>query len=71
MTRETAKTTLPILDLRRFDAQKDEFEQEMIQWLREGKVKYREDVVEGLGNAVAVLENDRHSIATSFAPSTS
>jgi hypothetical protein len=25
----------------------------MAQWLREGRVKYREDVVEGLENAVA------------------
>ncbi len=39
-----------------FIAQKDDFERDMIQWLRAGKVKYREDVVEGLENAVAAFQ---------------
>ena len=39
-----------------FAAQKDDFEKEMVEWLRTGKVKYREDVVEGLENAVAAFK---------------
>ncbi len=39
-----------------FAAQKGDFEREIIQWLRTGKVKYREDVVEGLENAVAAFQ---------------
>ena len=39
-----------------FAAQKDDFERDMIQWLRAGKVKYREDVVDGLENAVAAFQ---------------
>jgi hypothetical protein len=39
-----------------FAAQKDDFERDMIQWLRAGQVKYREDVVEGLENAVAAFQ---------------
>jgi NADPH-dependent curcumin reductase CurA len=36
--------------------QKDDFERDMIAWLRAGKVKYREDVVEGLENAVTAFQ---------------
>ncbi len=39
-----------------FAAQKDDFERDMIQWLGAGKVKYREDVVDGLENAVAAFQ---------------
>jgi hypothetical protein len=39
-----------------FASQKDDFERDMIQWLRAGKVKYREDVVEGIENAVAAFQ---------------
>jgi NADPH-dependent curcumin reductase len=35
-----------------FASQKPEFERDMAAWLREGKVKYREDIVDGLENAV-------------------
>jgi NADPH-dependent curcumin reductase CurA len=38
-----------------FATQKDDFERDMIQWLRADKVKYREDVVDGLENAVAAF----------------
>jgi hypothetical protein len=39
-----------------FAAQKDDFQRDMIQWLRADKVKYREDVVDGLENAVAAFQ---------------
>ena len=39
-----------------FREQQPEFERQMSQWLREGKVKYREDVVDGLENAVAAFK---------------
>lgn len=39
-----------------FIAQKEDFARDMAQWLREGKVKYREDVVDGLENAVAAFQ---------------
>ena len=39
-----------------FNAQKDDFENDLTEWLRTGKVKYREDVVEGLENAVAAFQ---------------
>ena len=39
-----------------FAAQRGDFERDMTQWLRTGKVKYREDVVEGLENAVAAFQ---------------
>ena len=39
-----------------FLQQQPEFERDMAQWLREGRVKYREDVVEGLENAVAAFQ---------------
>ena len=35
-----------------FASQKAEFERDMAAWLREGKMKYREDIVDGLENAV-------------------
>jgi NADPH-dependent curcumin reductase CurA len=38
-----------------FGGQQAAFEKEMAHWLRDGKVKYREDVVEGLHNAVAAF----------------
>jgi hypothetical protein len=39
-----------------FAAQKDDFDRDMIAWLRAGQVKYREDVVEGLDNAVTAFQ---------------
>jgi len=39
-----------------FSAQEDDFEREMLQWLRAHKVKYREDVIDGLENAVAAFQ---------------
>jgi NADPH-dependent curcumin reductase CurA len=39
-----------------FASQQEDFLREMSQWLREGKVKYREDVVNGLENAVAAFK---------------
>jgi hypothetical protein len=39
-----------------FSQQQPEFERDMTQWLRETRVKYREDVVEGLENAVAAFQ---------------
>lgn len=39
-----------------FADQKTEFERGMGKWLHDGKVKYREDVVDGLGNAVAAFK---------------
>jgi hypothetical protein len=39
-----------------FAAQRGDFERDMTQWLQTGKVKYREDVVEGLENAVVAFQ---------------
>jgi NADPH-dependent curcumin reductase len=39
-----------------FAGQQDDFLRDMSGWLREGKVKYREDVVNGLENAVAAFK---------------
>jgi NADPH-dependent curcumin reductase CurA len=39
-----------------FAAQKNDFKTDMIQWLRAGNVKYREDIVDGLENAVAAFQ---------------
>jgi NADPH-dependent curcumin reductase CurA len=39
-----------------FSGQQAEFEREMAQWLRDGRVKYREDVVDGLHNTVAAFK---------------
>lgn len=39
-----------------FADQKAAFERDMGEWLRDGKVKYREDVVDGLENAVAAFK---------------
>jgi len=39
-----------------FHEQQAQFEIDMTQWLREGKVKYREDIVDGLENAVAAFK---------------
>ena len=38
-----------------FASQKAEFERDMAAWLRERKVKYREDIVDGLENAVGAF----------------
>jgi hypothetical protein len=38
-----------------FASQKTEFERDMAAWLRERKVKYREDIVDGLENAVGAF----------------
>lgn len=43
-----------------FRDQRPQFEKEMAQWLRAGKVKYREDVVEGLENAVTAFKGLFH-----------
>jgi NADPH-dependent curcumin reductase CurA len=47
----TKRLTIRGFIVRDFAAQAAEFERDMAQWLREGKIKYREDVVEGLQNA--------------------
>jgi NADPH-dependent curcumin reductase CurA len=39
-----------------FSGQQAEFAREMAQWLRDGRMKYREDVVDGLQNAVAAFK---------------
>lgn len=39
-----------------FVEQQTEFKKEMAQWVREGKVKYKEDVVEGLESAVGAFK---------------
>jgi len=39
-----------------FASQQGDFLRDMSQWVREGKVKYREDVVDGLENAVSAFE---------------
>jgi hypothetical protein len=47
----TKRLTIRGFIVRDFAAQVAEFGRDMAQWLREGKIKYREDVVEGLENA--------------------
>ena len=47
----TQRLTIRGFIVRDFASQAAEFERDMSQWVREGKVKYREDVVEGLENA--------------------
>ncbi len=39
-----------------YAAQRADFMRDMSDWIREGKVKYREDVVDGLENAVAAFQ---------------
>ena len=39
-----------------FEAQRGEFYREASAWFREGRIKYREDVVDGLENAVAAFQ---------------
>jgi NADPH-dependent curcumin reductase CurA len=39
-----------------FNSQQDEFMRDMTTWVREGKIKYREDIVEGLENAVKAFQ---------------
>jgi NADPH-dependent curcumin reductase CurA len=39
-----------------FAAQRDEFMRDMAPWLRDGKIKYREDVVDGLEQAVSAFK---------------
>jgi NADPH-dependent curcumin reductase CurA len=39
-----------------FNSQRNDFLRDMGAWIREGKIKYREDVVEGLENAVAAFQ---------------
>jgi len=43
-----------------FSDQRPQFEKNMAQWLRKGKVKYREDVVDGLNNAVKAFKGLFH-----------
>lgn len=43
-----------------FRDERPQFEKEMARWLREGKVKYREHVVDGLENAVAAFKGLFH-----------
>lgn len=45
------RLTLRGFIVRDFASQADEFRREVAKWLREGQIKYREDVVEGLENA--------------------
>jgi NADPH-dependent curcumin reductase len=47
----TKRLTIRGFIVRDFAAQAADFERDVAQWLREGKIKYREDVVEGLQNA--------------------
>jgi NADPH-dependent curcumin reductase CurA len=47
----TKRLTIRGFIVRDFAAQAADFERDVAQWLREGKIKYREDVVEGLENA--------------------
>jgi hypothetical protein len=39
-----------------FEAQREEFYRDMSAWFREGRVKHREDVVEGIENAVSAFQ---------------
>ncbi len=39
-----------------FGAQSDDFEREMTEWLQVGKLKYREDVIDGLENAIVAFQ---------------
>ena len=39
-----------------FDGQRGEFYRDMSAWLREGRVKHREDVVDGIENAVSAFQ---------------
>jgi NADPH-dependent curcumin reductase CurA len=39
-----------------FNNQRTEFLRDMAQWVRDGRVKYREDIVEGLENAVSAFK---------------
>lgn len=39
-----------------FAVQRDDFGREMSRWMREGKVRYREDVVDNLENAIAAFQ---------------
>jgi len=47
----TKRLTIRGFIVRDFAAQAPDFERDVAQWLRAGKIKYREDVVEGLENA--------------------
>jgi hypothetical protein len=42
-----------------FNSQRDEFMRDMTAWVREGNIKYRENVVEGLENAVSAFRDCR------------
>jgi NADPH-dependent curcumin reductase CurA len=39
-----------------FASQQGDFSREMSEWIREGKVKYREDIVDGLENAISAFK---------------
>jgi hypothetical protein len=39
-----------------FEPQRGEFYREMSAWFREGRIKHREDVVEGIENAVGAFQ---------------
>lgn len=43
-----------------FGAQRDDFLRDMTAWIREGRMKYREDVVAGLENAVSAFQGLLH-----------
>ncbi|HXW27668.1 MAG TPA: zinc-binding dehydrogenase, partial [Xanthobacteraceae bacterium] len=47
----TKRLTIRGFIVRDFASHAAEFERDVAQWLREGKIRYREDVVEGLENA--------------------
>lgn len=39
-----------------YQSQHEEFQREMAAWVKQGAVKYREDIVDGLDNAVAAFQ---------------
>jgi NADPH-dependent curcumin reductase CurA len=41
--------------VREYDSRRAEFERDMSQWMREGRIKWREHVVEGLDKAPQAL----------------
>jgi len=51
----TKRLTIRGFIVRDFIAHAGEFERDVSQWVREGKIKYREDVVEGIENAPAAF----------------
>jgi NADPH-dependent curcumin reductase len=52
----TRRLTLRGFIVSDFASQQGDFIRDMSAWIRDGRVKYREDVVEGLGNAVSAFQ---------------